>query len=89
MIGNRVFKSKKYWIWIGVLLTLMFILFVGLFLFPDSFYDHFIWKYFWGPIVEDATNLPANYHGITPAEKFTFVSELVYGILVIIAIYGL
>jgi uncharacterized membrane protein len=89
MIGNRVFKSKKYWIWIGVLLTPLVILCIGLLLFPDFFYDHFIWKYFWGPIVEDATNYPASYHGINPAEKFTFVSELVYGVLVLITIYGL
>ncbi len=89
MTSTIALKSKNFWILVSCFFALLLILFVGISLFPDLFYDHFIWKYFWGPIVEDATNQHVTYHGVIPAEKFSFVSELVYGILVVIAIYGL
>ena len=65
------------------------ILLVGSLLFPDLFYDQFLWKYFWGPIVEDATNQHLSYHGVIPAEKFTLISEIVYGVLVISVLVGI
>jgi len=82
-------EPRKLWILICCFLAPLIVLIVGCLLLPDLFYDQFIWKYFWGPIVEDASNQRVIYHGVVPVEKFTLVSELVYGILVIVAIYGL
>ncbi|MFO8077273.1 MAG: DUF63 family protein, partial [Thermoplasmatota archaeon] len=76
-----------------LILTVIFILIAffagGLFFFPDIFYDQFIWKYFWGPIVSDGLDKQMSYHGVVAAAKFTFVSEIVYGIMVAGALYGL
>ncbi|MFH1013237.1 MAG: DUF63 family protein [Thermoplasmatota archaeon] len=82
-------EPRKLWILICCFLAPLIILIIGCLLLPDLFYDQFIWKYFWGPIVEDATNQHVIYHGVVPAEKFTLVSELIYGIFVIVAVYGL
>ena len=82
-------KIKKMWLITLVVLVPILVLVIGSLLYPDLFYDQFLWKYFWGPIVEDATNTHLSYNGIYPAEKFTLVSELVYGVLVIGGILGL
>jgi len=82
-------KSKNIWLIISLVLAPIIILLLGILLFPDIFYDQFIWRYFWGPIVEDALNKPVSYHGVIPAEKFTLVSELIYGLLVLSALLGL
>ncbi|MDG6229730.1 MAG: DUF63 family protein [Candidatus Thermoplasmatota archaeon] len=82
-------KSKNMWLIISLLLAPLIILLLGILLYPDIFYDQFIWRYFWGPIVEDALNRPVSYNGVIPAEKFTLVSELIYGVLVLGALLGL
>jgi len=72
-------------IFIGALATLL----VLWYLFPQYIYDQFIWKYFWGPILSDGLDKPMSYHGIAAAPKFTLVSEIVYGLIVAGALYGL
>ena len=57
--------------------------------FPEFVYDQFIWKYFWGPILSDGLNTPMTYHGVKAAPKFTLISEIIYGIFVAVALYGL
>jgi len=59
----------------------------GLLIFPTLFYDNFIWKYFIGPVLEDAHDAPVYYHQIKAAEKFTVISELVYGLSAFLIMY--
>jgi len=87
-LSDLTLQQKKYLIGsIGGSILLFFLL--GCVFFPSIFYDHFIWKYFWGPIVQDALDKPVSYHGVVPAAKFTWISELVYGALILIVVYGL
>jgi uncharacterized membrane protein len=72
---------------IGLGLSLFFLL--GYLIAPRLIYDQFIWKYFWGPIVSDAVGYDVSYHGIIAAEKFTIVSEIIYGLLVASALFGM
>ncbi|MBS3778688.1 MAG: DUF63 family protein, partial [Candidatus Thermoplasmatota archaeon] len=58
-------------------------------LFPGIVYDQFIWKYFWGPILSDGLNKPMTFNGISAAPKFTFISEIIYGVMVAGALFGL
>lgn len=58
-----------------------------LILFPNIIYDKFIWKYFVGPIIADATGHPVQHNGEWAYEGYTVVSEVVYGILLVIFIY--
>ena len=68
-----------------------FVLFVifGLMFFPNLFYDNWIWKYYWGPIVADATpnSTTAVFNGVAAKEGYTIVSEITYGIILVISIY--
>lgn len=73
----------------AIIVAIILAFIIGLILFPHLFYDQFIWKYFWGPVVADATGHPVSYHGIQAAEGYTFISELIYGLLLIAAIYAL
>jgi len=74
---------------IGIVLGIIIVIIGGCLLVPNLFYDQWIWKYFWGPIVSDAQSAPAYHNGVLAAEKFTIVSELTYGLLVIIVLYAL
>ena len=74
---------------ISIAFTVVLIFFLLWYLFPELVYDQFIWKYFWGPILSDGLDKPVTYHGINAAPKFTLVSEIVYGIVVAGALYGI
>jgi uncharacterized membrane protein len=62
---------------------------LGCVLLPSLFYDQWIWKYYWGPVVADAHGHPVSWKGIYAREGYTFVSEITYGIILIFAVYGL
>ncbi len=84
------------WVKKNILLTsiiLVFLVIICFFLlwyfYPEQVYDQFIWKYFWGPILSDGLNKPMTYNGVDAAPKFTIVSEIIYGVVVASALYGL
>ena len=74
-----------------IIITLLtgFVIFIAVGCFLDSHlvYDNFIWRYYWGPVVSDALNHPAEYHGIIANEGYTLVSEITYGIITLLALY--
>ena len=62
----------------------------GVVLFPSIFYDNWIWKYYWGPVVADSLNSAhgtAVFNGVEASEGYTIFSELTYGIILIVAMY--
>jgi len=61
----------------------------ALLLAPGVVYDQFIWKYFVGPVVADAAGEPVSYHGVEASPGYTLLSELVYGLLLLVAFYGM
>jgi uncharacterized membrane protein len=62
--------------------------FVGAtFVAPDVIYDQFIWRYFIGPVVADAVGHSVSYHGVEAVAGYTLLSELVYGIILLVAFY--
>jgi len=78
-------------------ITLLLVIFLGIFMFiligyllsPTLVYDQWIWKYYWGPVVADATGHSVAYHGVTAEEGYTILSELTYGVILVFALYGL
>ncbi|HVQ00941.1 MAG TPA: DUF63 family protein [Candidatus Thermoplasmatota archaeon] len=75
---------------VGVLLIVIFgIVIGGLLVAPSLFYDQWIWRYYWGPVVADASGHSVSYHGIAATEGYTVVSELTYGIILVGALFGL
>ena len=63
--------------------------FIAIILFPRQLYDEFLWKYFIGPVIADALNHPVEYHGIVAREGYSIISEVIYGIGLLAAIYAL
>ncbi|MEM0493311.1 MAG: DUF63 family protein [Candidatus Thermoplasmatota archaeon] len=61
----------------------------GIILYPSVFYDQWIWRYYWGPIVADASGHPVSYNNVTAYEGYTTVSEITYGLILIFSIIGL
>jgi hypothetical protein len=76
---NHIFDlgRKNPWILYGILISPVLIILIGCLVLPSLFYDQFIWKYFWGPIVSDALEQQVSYNGIAAAPKFTLVSETI------------
>jgi uncharacterized membrane protein len=79
---SQILQHKKL-VLIGGLGLLILLLVLGCLFFPTVFYDNFIWKYFWGPVVADGLEQPVSHNGVMAAEKFTLVSEIVYGCMVL------
>jgi uncharacterized membrane protein len=89
MISRASFTQHKLMI-SGILLVIVLgIIALGLLLAPSLFYDQWIWKYYWGPVVADASGHTVSYHGVATVEGYTIVSEITYGIILIGALYGL
>ncbi|MDH7506702.1 MAG: DUF63 family protein [Candidatus Thermoplasmatota archaeon] len=84
-----VYKKNKTVFLFFILLLIIIIIVVGVIFYPSVFYDQWIWKYYWGPVVADATNSPSGvaYHnGVVASEGYTIVSEITYGIILVIAL---
>ncbi len=82
--------NNKNTILLYIVILILIISIIGIFLFPHIFYDKWIWKYYWGPVVADSLNSDhgtASFNGIKVSEGYTIVSELTYGIILIIALY--
>ena len=72
---------------VGILLGIIFVILIGYLLSPTLIYDQWIWKYYWGPVVADASGHSVSYHGIVANEGYTILSEITYGIILICFLY--
>jgi len=75
------------------IISFISIIITGLVLFPSIFYDNWIWKYYWGPVVADSgvqIGVPdgkAVFNEVWASEGYTMISELTYGIILILSLY--
>ncbi len=81
----KIYKDNKRTFWIVALIIVPISLFLGCLLWREIFWDNFIWRYIWGPVVADARDETVN--GISAG--YNIVNTLVYGISLIIAILGI
>jgi len=86
---KNFYNSNKIIILFSIIALLILTILIGFIFLPTIFYDNFIWKYFWGPIVSDAEGFTQYYNGIKSEEKFTIISEIIYGLLIITILFGL
>jgi Predicted membrane protein len=57
-------------------------------MFPSIFWDHFLWKYFWGPIVADAESVyTIYYNGVETTAGYNWINTATYALLTILALY--
>jgi uncharacterized membrane protein len=86
---KKFYYKNRISILIGITISSILILIFGCIFLPTIFYDQFIWRYFWGPIVSDAMGYQISYNGIRAEDKYTIISELIYGLLIIIVLFGI
>jgi uncharacterized membrane protein len=79
----------KTLLFLGILLGVIAGITIGCFYASSLFYDQWIWKYYWGPVVADASGHSVSWNGIVAEEGYTFISEITYGIILVCALYGL
>ena len=79
--------NKQNTILLTIFLIILITIIAGIILFPTTFYDNWIWKYYWGPVVADSQDGTAIYNGIKAQEGYTLISEITYGILVVISLF--
>jgi uncharacterized membrane protein len=89
MISYASFTRHKLLVFGILLIIVLGFILLGLLVAPSLFYDQWIWKYYWGPVVADASGHSISYHGVATTEGYTIVSELTYGIILIGALYAL
>lgn len=80
-----LYERNKLKVWAGFLIGIPVFLIMGIILLPEIFWDSFIWRYFWGPVVADSRDQSVN--GIS--EGYNTVNTVTYGICMIIAFYGI
>lgn len=73
------------------LVILFFVVIVGLGLvfFSEVFYDQWIWKHYWGPVVADSVGHSVEHNGVVADEGYTLVAEFTYGVLVLVSLFGI
>jgi len=86
---KEFYRRNKIITYLGILLAILGVIIVGCVVLPTVFYDQWIWKYYWGPVVADAAGHSESWNGVAVNEGYTLVSEITYGIVLIIALYSI
>ena len=85
----EVYRQNTTTFYLSILLIAIVVIMIGIVIFPSVFYDQWIWKYYWGPVVADASGGTAVHKGIQAQEGYTIISELTYGVILIFALYAI
>jgi len=85
----EIYRKNKNTIHLGIFLAIIVVILVGCVVLPSVFYDQWIWKYYWGPVVADAAGGSVVYNGVQANEGYTLLSEITYGIILVIALYAI
>lgn len=83
------YEKNKLGTLLSILFAVVFIITAGCIFAPSLFYDQWIWKYYWGPIVADAAGHSVSWNGTYAYEGYTLISEITYGVILIIALYAI
>ena len=86
----EVYKRNKTIFLLSIFIIIIIVIIAGVALLPTVFYDQWIWKYYWGPVVADAENSPSGvafYNSVAASEGYTMVSEITYGLILVVALF--
>ncbi|UCC93203.1 MAG: DUF63 family protein [Thermoplasmata archaeon] len=77
----------QHWklVWTSIIVVPPAFIALGCILWPEVFWDNFVWKYIWGPIVADAKRAPQG--GVV--EGYNPVNTAVYAIILAVAVIGI
>jgi uncharacterized membrane protein len=88
---KEFYKKHGTKLWFFGILGIILVLLAGSLLFPEVFWDKFLYRYFWGPVEVDATESGPilQSDGYQVDQGYTLISEITYGIVLILALYGI
>lgn len=81
----RSYSKNKLKVWLTIIIGVPLILAVGAYLLPEFFWDGFLWRYFWGPVVADSKD--GTVGGISSG--YNWVNTITYGVLLSVAFFGI
>ena len=78
-------------LWLILIFGTIVILAFGSFFLPELFWDKFIYRYYWGPVEVDALESGpiVQSDGYVIDQGYTLISEITYGIILILALFGI
>ena len=78
-------------LWFAAVFAVIAVIALGCLLFPELFWDKFIYRYYWGPLEVDAHESGSieQSDGYVIDQGYTLISELTYGIVLSVALYGI
>ncbi|MFO8110000.1 MAG: DUF63 family protein [Thermoplasmata archaeon] len=82
---SELYDDHKIIFWLFVLLGIPLILVAGSLLLRSIFWDGFLWRYIWGPVVADTRGEPIN--GISSG--YNVVNTTVYAVSLLLAVLGI
>ncbi len=78
------YRRHTAMVWLLLILSPLAVMLIGLLLFPELFWDQFLYKYFWGPVVADKEG--GSIDGIL--EGYNIINTVVYALLLALAVFG-
>jgi uncharacterized membrane protein len=77
----------QHWklVWASIIVVPLAVVWLGSIVWPQLFWDDFVWKHIWGPIVADAKQAPQGGVG----EGYNPVNTAVYSIILAVAVIGI
>ncbi|MFP4001100.1 MAG: DUF63 family protein [Candidatus Natronoplasma sp.] len=79
------YDNHKSIVWLLIIIVPIGVLILGSLLAREIFWDSFIWRYFWGPVVADAQGDSVD--GISAG--YNVVNTFTYGIILVISFFGI
>ena len=80
-----IYEDRKSIVWLLIIFVPLLSLIIGSLVARNIFWDSFLWRYFWAPVVADAEGEPIN--GISAG--YNIVNTITYGIVLVISFFGI
>ena len=86
---KEIFEKNNFLFWSIIILIPLVIITVGCIIFPEIFWDKFIWKYYWGPIEADAKGesvdgIKAGYNVVNTITYALFLTLFLFGFYILL-----
>jgi len=82
---SSYYSDNKLIVWLMIIVLPLVAIIVGVLFYRRLFWDSFLWRYFWAPIIADSEGGTVN--GIH--EGYNIVNTLVYGLVLLISFFGI
>ncbi len=81
----QFYEDHKLGVWLLIIGIPSSVLIVGSVIVPEIFWDSFLWKYFWGPVVADAEDKTIG----EISAGYNVINTVTYGVTLIVSFFGI